>query len=212
PSRAGQATVPDQRSGARARWALVAFVSSVLVGAAPPLPDQNPRRADTAGTPRLPSTTATTTESGDRLAAKPANTANASAAASAARATPKAETEQSDTTKKPTADATSAAAKPAARADGLVAPTPHHLMSDEELALRRALFERVQPIAATNVSAADIKRLKATSKAAGAQRAGAAEAASADITDPVAAKLALWLRLRAGLGSREAYAAFLKDN
>ncbi|MEO1693760.1 MAG: hypothetical protein AAFR55_00810, partial [Pseudomonadota bacterium] len=191
------------RAGACGRWVLIALMAGVLVGAAPPPPDQNPRRADTAGTPRLASSTAATPESSGRLAAKTASSANA---------TPDAKTENSDTAEKPAANATSAAAAPAPRADGLVAPTPHHLMSKDELALRRALFERVQTIATTNVSAADIERLKATSKAASARRADAAIAASADITDPVAAKLALWLRLRAGLGSREAYAAFLEEN
>lgn len=90
----------------------------------------------------------------------------------------------------------------------VAAPRP---LPDEQKQLDK-LRSALAPVLSAEPSADDAKSLREAVAAVGAQNDDRFKAAKANISDPVARKLADWIRLRAGLGDPLEYQAFLKNN
>ncbi|MEO0730914.1 MAG: hypothetical protein AAFY64_11075, partial [Pseudomonadota bacterium] len=114
-----------------------------------------------------------------------------------------------DPAKRAVASPTPATADPYAN---LVKPVEHRLLKADELSLRVKLYEMAREVAATSVSPTDIANLKKVAAAAAKRQSDEAHASASEIRDPIARKLAVWLKLRAGLGTLSAYRAFLASS
>jgi soluble lytic murein transglycosylase len=92
-----------------------------------------------------------------------------------------------------------------------VLPSPHNPSKVE--AEHSARYDKaISPILATKISDADASALRDAVKAYGAAKPEEGDRHRARLSDPVAAKLATWYRLRSGFGSAADYQAFLAGN
>jgi soluble lytic murein transglycosylase len=89
-------------------------------------------------------------------------------------------------------------------------PAPRPLPAEKRQLGR--LDAALAPLLAPTPSASDVKHLKEVAAAAWKKDADRFSAARNAISDPVARKLADWIRLRAGMGDPAEYRAFLSDN
>lgn len=89
-------------------------------------------------------------------------------------------------------------------------PAPRPLV--EEQKQLEKLGSALAPLLSAEPSANDVKNLREAVAAVGAQDGARFNTAKSGISDPVARKLADWIRLRAGLGDPAEYETFLKDN
>ncbi|MBN9280813.1 MAG: lytic transglycosylase domain-containing protein, partial [Hyphomicrobium denitrificans] len=90
----------------------------------------------------------------------------------------------------------------------VAAPRP---LPDEQKQLDK-LRSALAPVLSAEPTAEDAKSLREAVAAVGAQNDDRFNAAKANISDPIARRLADWIRLRAGLGDPAEYQAFLKNN
>ncbi|AGK58513.1 lytic transglycosylase [Hyphomicrobium denitrificans 1NES1] len=89
-------------------------------------------------------------------------------------------------------------------------PAPRPL--PEEQRQLEKLGSALAPLLSAEPSANDVKNLQEAVAAVGAQDVGRFNTAKSSISDPIARKLADWIRLRAGLGDPAEYETFLKDD
>jgi soluble lytic murein transglycosylase len=89
-------------------------------------------------------------------------------------------------------------------------PAPRALPAEQKQLDR--LSSALAPLLSAEPSANDTKFLKEAVAAVGSGNTDRFNDAKNSISDPVARKLADWIRLRAGLGNAAEYEAFLKDN
>lgn len=108
-----------------------------------------------------------------------------------------------------------AAANPASPAtasvDRPVLPSPYK-PGAEETAHKARYDKAIAPLLATPLSADDATALRDAIGAYAAGKAADGDGHRARITNPVAAKIASWYRLRSGLGTPAEYRAFLEQN
>jgi soluble lytic murein transglycosylase len=108
--------------------------------------------------------------------------------------------------------ALSITAGPASFADSPLheVPAPQPLPAEKRQLAR--LDTALAPLLTPTPSAADVKHLKEVAAAAWKKDEDRFSAARKAISDPIARKLADWIRLRAGMGDPAEYQAFLNDN
>jgi soluble lytic murein transglycosylase len=92
-----------------------------------------------------------------------------------------------------------------------ILPSPHK-PSKEEASHTERFDKAIAPLLATKISDFDAAALRDAVKSYSAGKPGDGDEHRARITDPVAAKLATWHRLRSGFGAAADYRAFLDAN
>lgn len=90
-------------------------------------------------------------------------------------------------------------------------PPPYNPGSDETAHAAR-LTKAIAPVRATRISDADAAALRDALKAYGSGQTAVGDQHRSGISDPVAAKIATWYRLRSGFGAAADYRAFLDRN
>jgi soluble lytic murein transglycosylase len=103
-------------------------------------------------------------------------------------------------------------AVPPCGAEAAVKAVPAPELQPAEKAQKHKLAAALSPLLSIDPSPSDLKALREAAAAVRAKSLDDFASAKSGISDPVARKLADWMRLRAGLGQPPEFQAFLRDN